>query len=1033
MKLISVSVVRNEEDIIEAFVRYHCSILDRMVIVDHGSTDETKTILEKLLQEGLPLNVHHDDRYEHDQSAMITEWACDTVLRYAPDWVLPLDADEFLRPTDREKVRDAFAAFDNGTPIKIIPYTYVLANEHKGNEASIFKRMTKRRKTESPLSARVMIPSGLLENDDSVRIKQGNHALEKDGLEISAQECDLTIAHFPYRSPGQLLRKVLTAWPRTVALYGKDSAQAFHWKQIFHDLKAGHIPTSKDLYLYGLSYSAIGMNADMELVDDPFVLPNEIVKRIEWKEPHINQYGLLSLGAQELEEVADQLARAQSKIRNLHYSADENQRHIGIIDHLTHTKSWKMTAPLRRFEKILSDVTKGFIPSRKQKPVCVIIPIHNAHDHVKRCVRSVLLHTDLSTHSVVLIDDASTDKKIGKFLADVKKENPTIRIIRHSKNAGFVQTSNEGMRLMRDHDVILLNSDTIVGPHWVELLRETAYKHRNTASVTALSNKGSIYSVNVKEGTDTELLAERIRLHMPHRMPEIPTGVGFCLFLKRSALNAVGLFNEQFGKGYGEENDWCMRARIKGWKHRLDDGCFVWHTGGVSMKDSGILKANETTVEENEKLLKKLHPDYPQLVERFLRKDKTMHKIRSSVEKLIKDLPQKRLRIAYVLHKGIEEPIRGGVERHVRDLVLHLKKDMDVFVIFRENNTVRMHRHIGESVIRYAQKFAHERNALKACNADIVHVHHTLFSGFSILQDAKKMGSIVLYTAHDSFAVSSNPQPPINNANMIHPQYLRSEEDRLHIGMLLSGIDHLCVPSEHSYEELLEYLQVTTPYSVIPHGIDVRKEETRTIQTPPCICFLGTTHNPHKGKSIVEKLAPSLADIGMRVVLLGTSKDEWPHLSHEKISIEGEYDHATVVKRLRDIAPSIICIVSMFPESHCYAFDEALAAGIPVYATNAGTLPDRIAATGAGHIAPSLDPLEIREDLLAFLRSFEIEKARQRAIHTPVRTAAHMALDYESLYLSLCQRSPKKDAVIQSAKTKLVQSTSGIPTMTPVS
>ena len=64
--------------------------------------------------------------------------------------------------------------------------------------------------------------------------------------------------------------------------------------------------------------------------------------------------------------------------------------------------------------------------------------------------------------------------------------------------------------------------------------------------------------------------------------PDLPTGVGFCLYLRRAMLDAVGLFDPAFGLGYGEENDLCLRAARAGWRNLLADNAFVVHTGGRS-------------------------------------------------------------------------------------------------------------------------------------------------------------------------------------------------------------------------------------------------------------------------------------------------------------------------------------------------------------------------------------------------------------------------------------------------------------------
>src|SRR5690606_6719271 len=70
--------------------------------------------------------------------------------------------------------------------------------------------------------------------------------------------------------------------------------------------------------------------------------------------------------------------------------------------------------------------------------------------------------------------------------------------------------------------------------------------------------------------------------------PAIPTGVGFCMYIRRAAWTAVGAFDgDTFGRGYGEENDWCFRASALGWRHVLCDDAYVVHVGGMSFAGTG--------------------------------------------------------------------------------------------------------------------------------------------------------------------------------------------------------------------------------------------------------------------------------------------------------------------------------------------------------------------------------------------------------------------------------------------------------------
>src|SRR2546422_865376 len=96
MRIVSISKIRNEADILEAFVRYHTEIVDRMIILNHRSADNSGEILRELQSEGLPLDIGRDDSLIHLHAQAMTALMRQAAEKYDPDWLLPLDADEFL-------------------------------------------------------------------------------------------------------------------------------------------------------------------------------------------------------------------------------------------------------------------------------------------------------------------------------------------------------------------------------------------------------------------------------------------------------------------------------------------------------------------------------------------------------------------------------------------------------------------------------------------------------------------------------------------------------------------------------------------------------------------------------------------------------------------------------------------------------------------------------------------------------------------------------------------------------------------------
>lgn len=251
----------------------------------------------------------------------------------------------------------------------------------------------------------------------------------------------------------------------------------------------------------------------------------------------------------------------------------------------------------------------------------IIVPVFNAIEHLEACLGS-LSRTIPSKAEVLLIDDASTDQRVLPLLRSwVSESEPYRRLLIHGENRGFVAAANHGMQ-QAETDVILLNSDTEVTHGWLEKLAECLASDPTIATATPWSNNGEIVSIPefcvanpVPE--DPDAIASAISSCGQTQYPEMPTAVGFCMAISLQAIRRVGLFDEvTFGRGYGEENDFCQRAEQAGLRNVLCDNAYVIHHGGASFGPLG-LKPDENSML---RLLAK-HPDYQRDVMEFIHTD----------------------------------------------------------------------------------------------------------------------------------------------------------------------------------------------------------------------------------------------------------------------------------------------------------------------------------------------------------------------------------------------------------------------------
>uniref|UniRef100_A0A2K1QFC6 Glycosyltransferase 2-like domain-containing protein n=1 Tax=Populus trichocarpa TaxID=3694 RepID=A0A2K1QFC6_POPTR len=257
-------------------------------------------------------------------------------------------------------------------------------------------------------------------------------------------------------------------------------------------------------------------------------------------------------------------------------------------------------------------------------PVDIIVPVYRGLDDTRNCVESVLASRSEAAWRLIVINDASPEPAVTAWLRERAGLEPRILLLENEENLGFVGTVNRGMALSDAHDVLLLNSDTVVANDWLDRIRRAAYGDARIASVTPFSNNATICSYprfcegnELPAGLDTAAMDSLCARTNPGQVVDVPTGVGFCMYIRRDCLQSVGLFDtENFGKGYGEENDFCQRAAAAGWRnlHLLDT--FVLHTGGVSFGESK--SPRERAAMET---MRRLHPRYEAEVMAFVQQD----------------------------------------------------------------------------------------------------------------------------------------------------------------------------------------------------------------------------------------------------------------------------------------------------------------------------------------------------------------------------------------------------------------------------
>ena len=257
------------------------------------------------------------------------------------------------------------------------------------------------------------------------------------------------------------------------------------------------------------------------------------------------------------------------------------------------------------------------IEAQNSLSIDIIVPIHNAMMDVQKCLESLCATRQSEQQKLILIDDGS-DIPTADYLKSFKQDKPWVKLHRNDNATGYTKAANKGMSLSEGEFIILLNSDTIVTSNWAEKLADAVFSSPNAGLVGPMSNAATYQSlpdINSKNdqtavndlpvGITIEDMNELCEKWTPeHIIPMVPLLHGFCFGITRELIKSIGLFDEvNFPRGYGEENDYCLRATEAGFNLVVATHTYVFHS---KSKSYGKTKRKELSKAGNESL-RRLH------------------------------------------------------------------------------------------------------------------------------------------------------------------------------------------------------------------------------------------------------------------------------------------------------------------------------------------------------------------------------------------------------------------------------------------
>ena len=653
--------------------------------------------------------------------------------------------------------------------------------------------------------------------------------------------------------------------------------------------------------------------------------------------------------------------------------------------------------------------------TRRRGAIAIVVPVHRGLRRTLDCLDSLDRTVPRGTR-ILVIDDASPEPDLVEAL-DARAAEGRIGLLRHPgrHNRGFPASANLGFVAAEGRDVVLLNSDTLVAGDWLARLRACVYAAPDIGSATPFTNEGSIVGYpkprhpnEMPDAAATAQLHDMAGAANDGLAVDLPTGNGFCMFIRRDCLDAVGLLREDlFAQGYGEENDWCLRARHQGWRHVAALDTYVAHAGGTSFR-----AGRDALTRRNLALLNRLHPGYDALIADHIASD-PLGPARRRLDLARLDALAGRVasREAVLL---VTHQAGGGVERFVRSRMRAIEEAGLRPVVLRgddqgdRSDLCLVEPGLPASLPNLRFVLPEESRALIALLHELrprrVEIHHTLGHHPSITGLCRELDVPIEVWLHDYAWFCPRVsllgpedrycgEPPLEGCR----RCIAEAGSRLGDGrsvdevveasaVLFAQTDRILAPSLDAAARLRAHFPGVEPqverWEAPVQWPDATAPDAGEPGRPFTVCVVGAI-GPEKGIEILIACVRDAAAraLPLRFVVVGHTAEDERLLAAGPAFVTGPYDEDEAAELIAQQAADIALLPSIWPETWSYALSECWRAGLTVMAFDVGAPAERIRSAGHGLLLPlGTSASGINEALLAFLQ--------QRTDSNPSRSAS---------------------------------------------
>ncbi|WP_022704468.1 glycosyltransferase [Pseudorhodobacter ferrugineus] len=635
-------------------------------------------------------------------------------------------------------------------------------------------------------------------------------------------------------------------------------------------------------------------------------------------------------------------------------------------------------------------------PVQRFKTVTVVMPVYNAFDLMVEALDRAERHADLPLR-IIVVEDCSTDPRVRLWLvawAQSPDRKAQVHLILNDVNLGFIGAVNRGFASARarpNDPVVLLNSDALLPAGWTSRLI-APLADPQVASVTPMSNDAEIFTVPapcrpiaLHRGEADRLDAAARLLHPTAGLVHAPTGVGFCMALAPQFLAQVPTFDTGFGRGYGEETDWCQRIRALGGLHLGTPNLFVEHRGGRSFGAA----AKQALLQTNGAIISGRYPAYDAEVQRFIRQDPMV------TARLALGLTWAAGRqVGQAVPVWLAHAMGGGADNDLKRRIARETEQGRSAVVLRVGQGHRwkleLHTPFGVTqgltnditLIRRLIARLPERRVIYSCGVG----DRDPATLPALLLDLAGRGANPIaggvqgleVLMHDFFPVS--PSYTLLGANGAYHGPPRAgtpaADDPAH------RIDRPGLPAmslqgwQNAWRQLMQAADKITVFSDSSRAILAQvwpETAARTVVTPhhllatiprvvppvaggPVIGVLGNI-GLHKGAGVVQQLSRDLArDPRAKLVVIGQLDPAFK--LDANTTIHGNYERRDLPTLVARYGISGWLIPSIWPETFSFTTHEAIATGLPVFCFDLGGQADALRASLAVRGRGGLLPLD---------------------------------------------------------------------------